>query len=292
MAVFKTCTDSAMKIASKKMPDDRILVFLQRLVESTVAGLFLLFGYFLFSYTFGNYSEYFTSTFILLCLTDVVLGGTAIYFNVKAIRLGELSVVAPMSQLTPAILLFTSPLMIGDKVTVYGFMGVLAVVVGSYILGVKNVEGMHSFWEPLKNLSKDKGVKFALLASVLYGVTSNVTKLAAQQSDPVFLVFFVGMITTFVFLGMLLWQKSNLFSLKLNDVKFGAVPGVTGALGSMIQVYAVTIWAVPYVIAVKRLSTVFSTLVGIMYFKEQNPFSKIVGASVMVLGTVLIVLLG
>lgn len=198
-----------------------------------------------------------------------------------------------MSQLTPALLLLTSPLMVGDKVSLFGVLGVILVVIGSYVLGIKgSITTFNDIFIPLENLKNDKGVKYALLASVINAVLSNIDKQAATLTSAPFWIGIEGLSTALIFFVVLKFSHYNFKQHSTKDVAVAGVPGITGGISSILQMYAITLWQVPYVIAVKRLSTVFSTLIGLVYFKESYPIPKIVGSLVMLGGTVVIVLLG
>ena len=58
----------------------------------------------------------------------------------------------------------------------------------------------------------------------------------------------------------------------------------------MFQMLAISLTIVPNVLAVKRTSTIFGTLWGKLFFKEENIKERLIGTIIMVLGVVLIVL--
>ncbi len=293
VALFKTGSDISYKFAGRRISDDKMLVLVQRSVEALIAILIIAITCFFLKGKIDVVLSYFTPKIFLLVGITAVLGGLSLYLNIKALRLGELSVVSPMSQLTPALLLLTSPLMVGDKVSLFGVFGVILVVIGSYVLGIKgSITRFKDLLSPLQNLGNDKGVKYALLASVINAVLANIDKQAALLTSAPFWVGLEGILTAFIFFIILRTTHYNFKQHEKSDIAVAGVPGVTGAISSMLQVYAMTLWQVPYVVAVKRLSTVFSTIVGLVHFKESYPIPKIIGSLVMLGGTVVIVLLG
>ena len=55
---------------------------------------------------------------------------------VKAIRLADLSLMSPLSTLTPLFLLITSPLIVKEIPTIWDAFGVFLIVIGSYVLNL------------------------------------------------------------------------------------------------------------------------------------------------------------
>jgi uncharacterized membrane protein len=60
---------------------------------------------------------------------------------VKAIKYSDLSKVAPMATFSPLFLLILSPLIVGEFPPLLGFIGVVCIVGGSYLLNIKERHG-------------------------------------------------------------------------------------------------------------------------------------------------------
>ncbi len=285
----KSVTDIFFKLASGKVDDDKVIVFFQRIIEASLAFLIFLSSYLFLNFIFTNSKNIFTFDFLCILLIGTFLGATAIYFNIKAFRNADASLISPISQLTPAFLLFTSPLMVGDKVSFYGFTGVLLVVAGSYFLGMKNEHT--TFLEPIKSLYKNTGVRYALLASFIYAITSNIDKIAVTKTNPIVWTFTTGYLTA-IFMLFMIRKNKSLSQVDKSNVLYLLVPGFTGGIGSIVQLYAITLLPVPYVISIKRTASLFTVLYGVFVLKETEKRNKIIGAIFMVLGTLLILILG
>ena len=67
------------------------------------------------------------------------------------------------------------------------------------------------------------------------------------------------------------------------------IPGATNALGTVLQMFALTVLFVPYVIAIKRLSSLVTVIVSGMIFGEQTK-DRLIGTMIMLLGTILLAL--
>jgi uncharacterized membrane protein len=292
-AILKAATDVAFKLASRTFKHDITLLVVQRAVEACIALVVIAALLVWWSGYSISIPALLTPYFVFLVASSAIINGLALYLNITALRISDVSVVSPMSQLTPAILLVTSPLMLGESVSLMGGVGVLLVVAGSYFIGVAGGKSeAFSFLKPIRALATDVGVRYALVASFLYGITSNIDKLGLHASDPFVWTFATAATLTIFVGGYLLVTQHQTLALSKSQAGYALVPGFTSGIGSILQMIALSVWAVPYVIAVKRLSALMSVFSGWYVFNEQNIGWRLVGALVMVAGTVLIVLYG
>ncbi len=75
---------------------------------------------------------------------------------IKAIKVSDLSLAVPMLAFTPLFLLITSFLILGEVPKPLGFIGVILIVVGSYVINFKHKK--EGYGEPFKNFLKEKGL--------------------------------------------------------------------------------------------------------------------------------------
>jgi hypothetical protein len=75
--------------------------------------------------------------------------------------------------------------------------------------------------------------------------------------------------------------------LRLRDTRYAVLSGTANAIGNALLMYALTLLFVPYVIAIKRMSALFTVIVSGIILKE-NTRGRLVGTVVMLAGTVLI----
>ena len=294
-AIFKAGTDVTFKLAGKVVRHDAILLLVQRSVEALVALAVIFFGAFFLHKGIALPRGVFEPGFWMVATASAVLGGLALYLTIKALRLSDVSLVSPMTQLTPLILLVTSPLMLGEQLTFEGVLGVMGVVAGSYCMGLgvpDEAGGMNPFGS-FRRLFSDKGVQCALLASLLYGVTSNLDKMAVAYTSPAWWIFIHALTICIPLYAFTRFSRAReRLLLSRGQLGLAALPGITGGAGSLLQMVAISYWPVPYVIAVKRLSSVISVLSGSLLFKERNGPWRMVGALIMVASTVVVVLYG
>jgi uncharacterized membrane protein len=204
---------------------------------------------------------------------------------VKAIKISDLSLTMPMITLTPLFLLVTSPLIVQESASFADAIGVLLLVIGSYVLNLR--ERSQGYLAPLKAIFRNKGSRLMLTVAFIWSITSNFDKVGVVNSSPIFSLF------GFIALGMtpLVLLKSKNVQYVLPNLKGLMTIGLFNALAISFQMIAVTYTLVTQVIAVKRTSALMSVLFGHFFFAENGLKERLTGATIMVLGVVLITLL-
>ncbi len=222
-----------------------------------------------------------------------LIGGASIYavtniLYMKALAHGDISIVMPMLSFTPLFLLVTSPLIVGEFPHITGMIGVVLVVIGSYLLNLS--ESKKHLLEPFRSLIKNKGTRYMLIVALLWSVSSNFDKLAVKNSS----VFqYLGFTSPFIFIftslisipdkqfkfSQLRTGKSNLFKVTFLTT-----------LANIFHVTAISLAYVAYVIAIKRTTAIISVFIGSKFLNETNIAERLLGVIVMLLGVILIVL--
>ncbi len=213
----------------------------------------------------------------------------AFLLYVQAIKAADLSLTVPLVTLTPLFMLITSPLMVGEFPSLMDGVGVMLIVIGSYILNLA-AESKGGF-APLRSLLTNPGCRKMLWVAFLWSFTANLDKVGVANSSP-----FFWSVTLLLFIAcgitpMLLYRfnTSPPTQLRLNWQLLGLTGGLA-ALAIGFQMMAITMTSVAQVIAVKRMSSLISVLFGHFLFQESGLRERLSGAVVMVLGVVIITL--
>lgn len=224
---------------------------------------------------------------LAICISASLNVATAILY-LKAIKLADLSLVIPLSTFTPLFLLITSPLIIGEFPTFFGFIGILLIVVGSYILNIK--ERSNGFWAPFKALLNNRGAQLMFLVAFIWSISSNFDKIGLQNSSPLFYgIVFNVLITIGITPFMLIKSRKSLKQIPKN-IKSLAPVGIFHGLMIVFHMVAISMTLVAYLISIKRTSALMSVLFGAVIFKEKGLRERILGAIVMILGVLCITL--
>ncbi|MEC4895493.1 MAG: DMT family transporter [Oscillatoria sp. PMC 1051.18] len=226
------------------------------------------------------------SKFELALLIGGSLNIVAIIFFIKAIKISDLSIAIPLIAFTPLFLLITSPLIIGEYPTWIDAIGIFLIVIGSYILNLKEKE--KGYLVPLKALVTEKGSKLMLLVAFIWSITSAVDKLGIENSSPTFWAIANYSFIAIAMLPIMLFKaKHSLKQIPQNLLTLIPIGLFQGA-AILLQMQAISMTLVAYVISVKRLSALITVLLGYLIFHEQGIKARATGAAVMIAGVLVI----
>ena len=97
------------------------------------------------------------------------------------------------------------------------------------------------------------------VTAVIWSITSNLDKLGVRASTP---LLWTATITTFIALcSIIFWLAMPHRPLRLRDTRYAVLSGMANAVGNALLMYALTLLFVPYVIAIKRMSALFTVIV-------------------------------
>jgi drug/metabolite transporter (DMT)-like permease len=241
----------------------------------------------------------------------VVLNICGLNLIFKALSSSDLSLSVPMLSFTPVFLIGTSYVILHEVPSFFGFLGICIIVSGSYVLNIS--AGHEHFLDPVRSMMRNRASWYMLLVAFLFAVSINFDKIALLNSDP-----FFGMALTVMSIGItfLLLSAYSLMArrhyntdLPPNPLKKSeqqvtpalSVPQkqfviLTLLIGLFVAIEAAsinvayTLQIVPYVIAIKRLSIIFMVLYGTIVLSEGDISKRVTGATIMVLGAMIILL--
>ena len=219
----------------------------------------------------------------------LLLGGSlnliASLFYMRALAVGELALTVPLVNLTPALLLVTSPLLLGERPSPAGIVGVVLVVIGTLLLHRDG--GSQGPASVLRNLLRRPGAPNMLLVALLWSVTANIDKLGVRASSP---LAWAAAVDLFIALGLLPFAiRRRNESPPLPRLALLAT-GLAGGLTLALQMTAINLTQVPYVIAIKRCSTLLSVFWGRLLFREGQFKQRLRAVLTMLAGVWLILL--
>ncbi len=212
-----------------------------------------------------------------------------LYF--RALESGDISLSMPMLSFTPLFLIFTSYAILGELPGRFGGAGIFLIVIGSYFLGVNEIK--NDGGDPLlpfKELLRKPGPRNMLIVAVFWGFETNFVKIVVQNSDPVFAAAGFSLVIGAAFTALSAVKGEPILTgLSANKGSFIAA-GVVVSLSAIAINQAFTMQIVPYVISIKRLTILFSVFFGWLVFGETNITSRMTGALIMTLGSIIILI--
>jgi len=224
--------------------------------------------------------------FYIAMFLSIPLDIIALLLYMKAIKVSPLSLTLPFLSLTPVFLIGTSYVILGEKPDKSGFIGIILVVIGSYLLNVHTIS--RGVFEPFKAIAKEQGSVLMIVVAFVFSIGVCFGKIAVQHSNPAFFsVIYIFLLSLFLFIVVSFKSKHFLSKSISRPVPFVFI-GMLIAIMIITHLKAISLIEVSYMVSVKRLSILFGVLYGVMFFKETNIKERFLGATVMVSGIILI----
>lgn len=229
-------------------------------------------------------------TFWVCFIISLPLNGVALVVYMKAIRLSPLSLTLPYLSFTPAFMIVTGYVFLGEIPGNLGLLGILIICIGAYILNLE--KGFHYFSEPVKAIFREKGSVLMLFVALIFSFAAAIGKKTILHSSPefftlsFFLIFDLIMVALFLLAG-----KTEIRSILESPLK-GIGAGVLFFSHVMCHGFAISLTKAAYMISVKRFSILIGIIYGRLVFNEENSLVRFVGAFLMICGAALISLSG
>lgn len=206
----------------------------------------------------------------------------------KAIKVSDLSITIPMVTFTPLFLLITSPLIIGEFPNIFGIVGILLIVMGSYMLNIKKKS--QGYFAPFKALLEEKGPRLMLIVAFIWSITANFDKIGLLNSSPIFWVIAINIFITLCMFPIMFYKSRG--KIKQIPVNLHALLpiGLFSSLALICQMTAISLTLVVYVISIERTSAIISVLFGYLIFKEKGIKERLMGVTIMLIGILFITL--
>lgn len=215
------------------------------------------------------------------------IGVISTVLYMKGLQKSDISIISPLSALSPLLLLLTAPLIVGEFPSVIGLIGVMVTTVGVYLLELSKKH--KSVFAPLKAIAKEPGAKYIVAMLLLYSISSPVDKLGVEASSPImytaglYIVIFCGLTPLAYFKG-----TTPMDSLTRTDLSSLGIIGILTGLYAIGQMMALTFTLVIYVIAIKRAGILFSVAAGGIFFDEPYTRERFIGSIVIFIGLIII----
>jgi len=213
----------------------------------------------------------------------------AIVLYIKALKSSPLSLTLPFLSLTPVFLIGVSYVLIGEKISGLGVLGVLCITIGGYALHMK--EFKKGILQPLAAIFRERGSVYMILVAFIYSVTASLSKKAILDSSPIFFAivywtgFFILLTPVALYCARTEWR-----GVKSAEVFRAALfPGIWEFVGTISYVVGLSLTKVAYIISARRLAVLIGVMYGFVLFMESGIRERFIGASLMVAGFIMLV---
>ncbi|MCT0209292.1 MAG: hypothetical protein DCF18_13185 [Cyanobium sp.] len=202
----------------------------------------------------------------------------------RALARGDLSLVLPLINLSPLVLLFSGWWLLGERPAPAALAGVALLVLGALLLGRGTGGGLPLLSSP--------GARSMLVVAVLWGLGAAFDKVGVNAGGSLtWVVLFNLVVAVSLLAPELTGSGGSTARLAAAATSEGLLLlvllcGLTGAVGMVCQMEALRQTAVVHVIAIKRLSTLMSATVGVTLLDEPRGGLRLPAAALMLAGAI------
>ncbi|HJW16869.1 MAG TPA: DMT family transporter, partial [Flavisolibacter sp.] len=227
--------------------------------------------------------------FWIYALLGAVVGSLGNGLLVMALQKGDLSVLGPINAYKSVVGIIAGIFLLGEIPNWWGALGTLLIIGGSYFV-LDTTEERFS-WALLGR----KEIKFRLWAMLLTAIEAVFVKRVILASDVLtsFLSWcWLGALFSFLLLLLTRKQQSMAVPAKMPN-HLAPFIFLILCIGTMqlTTLYVFDHMPVGYALALFQLSTIVSVLLGHHIFNERDIRKKLLGAAIMMIGSVVIILL-
>ena len=227
-------------------------------------------------------------TFALYLVLDVGLITLVIWLYFRALQVSPLSMCVPFLAFTPVFLIPSGFILLGELPAAQKLLGVLLIVVGSLVMH----RGLFALgWmAPVKAVVREKGSRYMLLVSLIFSITNPLDKKLVLLSDIYVesVAYGLGLCLSFFLLGK--FQKADFAAAARGNVRWLSLAGLSDAVSLLFQLASYAYIAVVIAVSIKRAGIILSVLAGWLFFHERGITDKLIAASVMFCGVLILYL--
>lgn len=219
-----------------------------------------------------------------------VTGAVAFYLLSKSIKHMEVSVVGALMVLNPATVSIFAYFFLGEHMSYLQITGIVILLIGAYILELKEHS---SLFAPFKFFKESRYAHYVLVVLLLYTVASTYDRYILDNHHISVFDYFVIYNFLFFFamtiIFLLVHRKTE--GIK-HGLKYYSKPLMWVSIFDLIQrltlLAAINVAFVGLATAVRRMSAIFTVIIGGEIFHEKNIVRKTIATSIMVIGAILI----
>ncbi|MBK7629953.1 MAG: EamA family transporter [Ignavibacteriales bacterium] len=248
---------------------------------------------FIFSIPFFFFIDYSTINSINLSILFVksIIGVAAFLCVMISLKNLEISNALPLLALTPGLVAFFAFIFLSESLKSIEVLGLLFLIAGTFILESKNIKEILS---PSQLFKKSKYHKFIILALFLFTASSILDKvlLIKLNLSPVsitaFQHIFFALLFSITFLVFKRKEEVSSVNVKKDQLGWIALISVLTIGYRYTQIAAVSLASVALVLAIKRTSVFWATVIGGKLFNDKDLVKRSIAAVLIIIGTILI----
>jgi uncharacterized membrane protein len=226
--------------------------------------------------------------FLGLLVLDVALITIVMWLYFRALQISPLSMCIPFLAFTPVFLIPTTYVILGQKPQSIKLLGVALIVVGSLVM---HRQLFSVGWlAPVKAVIEYKGSRYMLMVAFIFSLTNPLDAKLVAMSDVYTEACAYGLGLCISFFLLTRMQKCDFGAAARGNFRWIALAGVCDAVSLLFQLASYAYFAVVITVSIKRAGIVLAVLAGWLFFREKEITDKVIAASVMFCGVLILYL--
>ena len=227
-------------------------------------------------------------TWLIYLSIEVILVACSTILFFRAIQISPISLCMPYISFTPVFLIVTGYVMLGELPAAQKLIGVVLIFIGS--IAMHRVLLAAGWLEPVKAIWRERGCLYMLLVGFINSITNPIDKKLVGMTDAFTqaCAFGVGMVVFFSILAFA--RRADTRHVIRTVPGWVMLAGTLEAVALLFQLSSHNYIDVVITISIKRAGIVLTVLLGWLVFKERDIGDKLIAASVMLIGVLIIYL--
>ena len=227
-------------------------------------------------------------TFLVYLSLNVGLITLVLWLYFRALQTSPLSMCVPFLAFTPVFLIPSTYIILGQKPEPIKLLGVALIVVGSLVM---HRQLFAVGWlAPVKAVIEYRGSRYMLLVALIFSVTNPLDAKCVQMSDIFTESFVYGLGICIAFFLLTKSQKGDFAAAAKGNMKWIVLAGTCDAVSLLFQLASYAYIPVVITVSIKRAGIVLSVFAGWLFFREREITDKVIAASVMFCGVLILYL--
>ena len=212
-----------------------------------------------------------------------------IYFIclIEAYRVGDLSIVYPVSRSAPLFTLIWAVLFIGEILSVTGTIGVGLVIVGIFVISLRDFHP-RSITQPSQPFTS-RAYPLAFISAITGSIYSVIDKVGLQVIHPAIYTWLIDLwMCVYIGVYLLLHHGGSFRNVWQESKKQIFTIVILQNVAYLLALMALQMSKVSYVVAFRQVSALFAAGMGVIFLRESQWKNRMTGALILTLGLVLI----
>lgn len=194
--------------------------------------------------------------------------------------IGEMSLIYPMARGFGILVTVMIVLSVGmEEISSRGFIGICLLAIGILLVAIKRI----------RDLEKRAAMKAALMVGLCVSGYSIVDKMSIAHIPPIFYISIMFTTTTLLLIPIMVKKLGAQTRVVLRHHKlYSAMIGFVSLCTYLLILFAMQVSPTSYVVALREVSIVFGSILGMWVLKEESNKRKLMGIIVILIGAVII----